>query len=259
MSSERSLLDRALKRAVPRPVATYTPPPQELAAGLWILERRLRHFRIAFLPSRTTIVRLLDGSLVVISPPALVDSSTLAAINLIGPVKYVVIPNSFHYLYASEFMRHYPAAALLAAPGLLQRVPGLAVKAELAHRPPETWSGVLDYLVLGPVRGVSEVLFFHIATATLILTDLAFNMTRYPRTVDRLFWRLSGIPRGFGPGRTSRTLFLSDRAAASRTLARAMDWPISRIIVAHGDVVDHDALSRFQRAFSRSVHSSPAT
>ena len=48
-----------------------------------------------------------------------------------------------------------------------------------AARPGE--AGVLEYLVLGPVRGLSEVLFFHISSATLILTDLAFNLVRYPR------------------------------------------------------------------------------
>lgn len=257
MLSERSFQDHALKHAVPRPVSTFLPPLQELGSGLWTLERQFRHFGVALLPSRTTLIRLRDGSLVVISPPPLVDPSTVTAIELIGPVQYVVVPNSFHYLCASEFMKHFPAASLLAAPGLPQRVPDLDVGAELEPRPPEAWSGVLEYVVLGPVRGVSEVLFFHVATATLILTDLAFNMTRYPRSVDRLLWRLFGIPRGFGPGRTSRSLLLRDRDVASRTLARVTDWPITQIVVAHGDVVSHDARARFRTAFARFLDGSP--
>ena len=88
MSSGSSLLDRALKRAVPRPVAGYLPPPQELCTGLWVLDRQLRHFGSVLLPSRTTIVRLGDGSLVVVSPPSLADASTIAAIDSIGTVQF---------------------------------------------------------------------------------------------------------------------------------------------------------------------------
>jgi hypothetical protein len=62
----------------------------------------------------------------------------------------------------------------------------------------------VDLCVLGPVRGVSEVAFFHLSTGVLILTDLAFNITHFPRVVDRIAWRLAGIPHGFGPSRTAR-------------------------------------------------------
>ena len=78
MPSGRSLLDLALKRAVPRPVAAYAPPPRELSAGLWVLDRQLLHFGSAILPSRTTLICLENGPLVVVSPPPLVDSSTVA-------------------------------------------------------------------------------------------------------------------------------------------------------------------------------------
>ena len=142
-------------------------------------------------------------------------------------------------------MARYPNAQLLAAPGLIGRVADLPPAAEFDERPPQGWPGELEYAVLGPVRGISEVLLFHVPTSTLILTDLAFNMLRYPRALDRLIWRSSGIPSGFGPGRTSRTLLLSDRAVASRCLERALAWPFRQILVAHGEVVTDDARSRF--------------
>jgi hypothetical protein len=203
------------------------------------------------MPSRTTIIRLRDGSLVVLSPPPLVDASTVAAIDSIGAVGCVVLPNPFHYLYAPEFMSHYPAASLVAAPGFRTRVPELDVEvAELTAEPPAAWSGELEYVVLESLRGVAEVLFFHVPTSALILTDLAFNITSYPRALDRFVWRMSGIPASFGPGRTSRELLLADREAAARTLARAVDWPITRIVLAHGEVVDEDAGPRFRQAFA---------
>jgi hypothetical protein len=93
------------------------------------------------------------------------------------------------------------------------------------------------------------VLFFHVPSATLILTDLAFNMVRYPRALDRIIWRMAGIPRGFGPGRTSRTLLLNDRAITARALECALEWPMRQIVVAHGDVVMDDAAAQFRSAF----------
>lgn len=260
MSSRRSVLDRVLSRVVPRPVFEVSPPPWELAADLWVLDRQLLHFGVARLPTRTTIIRLSNGTLVVVSPPPVLDSHTAEAIDSIGAVEYVLIPNSFHYLYAGEFAARYPTAKFLAAPGLRQRAPDLQYLQyleELGRDPPQSWLGEIDYEVLGPVRGVSEVLIFHKSSGTLILTDLAFNMLRYPRLLDRIVWRLSGIPSGFGPGRTSRSLLLSDRVMASRSLRRALEWPISRVVVAHGEVISYDAKSQLARAFRRYLGGSP--
>jgi hypothetical protein len=245
------LLDRVLRRVGPRPVAAFAPQPAEIAAGVWGLDRQLRFPGGALLPSRTTIVRLSGGELVILSPPALHGTEGAAAIDSIGVVRYVVAPNTFHYTYVAGFMVCYPDATLLAAPGLPERVPELPPAEELGPGRPEAWSGQLDFAVLGPVRGLSEVVFFHVPSRSLILTDLAFNLTRFDRALDRAAWRVgAGIPHGFGPGRTSRSLLLRDPVEARRCLCRASEWPIERIVVAHGDVVEHDAKERFSKAFA---------
>ena len=258
MSTRPSLQSRLLKRAVPRPTAENSSRLEEVCPGIWGFDSHLRHFGLGILPSRTTIIRLGGGGLVVIAPPPRPDSRLAAEIDVLGPVEYVVVPNSFHYLFALEFLDLYPEASLFVAPLLGERVPELRFATELATRRPETWPDELDYVVLGPVRGVSEVLFFHERSGTLILTDLAFNMTRYPRPLDRLFWRLSGLPGRFGPGRTSRTLLLSDRGVAAKCLSQVSKWPITRIVMAHGDAIEQDAAGHFRQAFSRYLQSPPA-
>lgn len=250
MSTRPSLQNRLLKRAIPSPIVGNSRRLEEVCPGIWAFDSHLRHFGAGILPSRTTIIRVSGGSLVVIAPPPRPDSRLATEIDALGPVEYVVVPNSFHYLFALEFLGLYPQASLFVAPLLGERVPELRFATELATRRPETWPEELDYVVLGPVRGVSEVLFFHELSGTLILTDLAFNMTRYPRPIDRLIWRLSGLPGRFGPGRTSRTLLLTDRDVAARTLTQVSEWPITRIVMAHGDAIEQDAASHFQRAFS---------
>jgi len=253
MPARRSLIDRLIKLAAPRPVVAFAPQPRELAAGVWVLDRQLRLPGSARLPLRTTIIRLSSGALVVVSPPPLIGSRDVAAIDSIGVVEHVVAPNSFHYVYAAEFIARYPDARLFVSPGLLERVPELPTAVELGRSPPEIWSGEIDLVVLGPIRGVSEVVFFHQPSGVLILTDLAFNMTRFARTFDRIAWRLAGVPDGFGPSRTSRLLLLRDHAEAVRCLSRVSEWPMRQIVVAHGEVVEHDAKAQFQKAFARYV------
>ena len=253
MPSRRSLVDHLMKLGSPRAVATFAPRPRQLAQAVWVLDRELRFPGGARLPLRTAIICLSSGALVVVSPPPLIESGAAAAIDSIGVVRQVVAPNTFHYVYAAEFMVHYPAASLLVSPGLLERVTDLPPAEELGPSPPEGWSGELDLAVLGPVRGVSEVVFFHHPTGTLILTDLAFNMTRFARRFDRIAWRLAGVPDGFGPSRTARLLLLRDHAEASRCLGRVAEWPIRQIVVAHGEVVEHEAKAQFVKAFARYV------
>ena len=252
MTPRPSRLDRVLRRVGPRPVAAFAPQPAQHAPGLWLLDRQLRFPGGVRLPSRTTILLLNSGELVVISPPALIGPEAAAAIDSIGVVRYVVAPNTFHYVYAAEFMARYQPATLLAAPGLLERVPELPPAEDLGRGRPEAWSGQLELAVLGPVRGLSAVVFFHLPSQALILTDLAFHLTRFDRLFDRVACRWgAGIPHGFGPGRTSRSLLLRDRAEASRFLSRVSEWPIAQIIVAHGDVVEHGAKVQFLEAFAR--------
>jgi Domain of unknown function (DUF4336) len=256
MPCSRSFIDRILRLATPRPVATFTPRLQELTSGVWVVDRQLRLPGGGRLPLRTTILQLSNGALVVISPPPLFGPDDVAAIDPIGNVKYVVAPNTFHYVYAGEFMALYPDASLLVAPGLLGRVTELPPADELGPKAPAAWIGELDLCVLGPVRGVSEVAFFHLSTGALILTDLAFNITRFPRAFDRIAWRLAGIPAGFGPSRTSRLLLLQDRAEASRCLSRVSEWPIRQIVVAHGEVVVDNAKTQLLKAFGRYLDNS---
>ncbi len=245
--SSASPMDRWLKPAVPRPDAGFTPPPRELAPGLWILDRRLRHFGLALLPSRTTLIRRADGGVLVVSPPPLVDRGALEAV---GAVDSVLIPNPFHYLYAREFLELHPSARLWAVPGLGARIPELGGATELGPTPPDGWPDELDYAVVGSESGARELVPFHRPSGSVILTDLAFNMVRYPRWVDGLVWRASGIPARFGPGRTTRSLLLGDRSAAARGLSRIAKWPIRRIVLAHGEVVEKDAAADFLRAFA---------
>ncbi len=239
-----------MRLAQPAPLASYSPQPRELAPGLWLLERRLRLPPGLVLPVNTTIVRLRSGGLVVISPPA-PDPATSAAIAALGPVEALVAPNSFHYVFAAGQLASFPGAKLFIAPGLAERVPELPPATSLGEAAPALWVGEIDQTIFGPVGAVAEVAFFHARSATLVMTDLAFNM----RTIDGVYqtvaWRLGGVPAAFGPSRTARLSLLRDQGAARPHIQRIARWEFQRIVVAHGEPVETNAGGEFRRAFAR--------
>jgi hypothetical protein len=245
----RSLADRLIQFYRPRPLTTFAPPPTPIAPDLWSLERRLQMPAGPRLPTLTTIIRLPSNGLLVVSPPA-EECGGLEALEALGPIEEVLVPNSFHYVNVPEFARRHARATLRMAPALPDRVAGLPAGEPITAAPIAAWRGAIEHAVLGPVRGISEVALFHVASATLVLTDVAFNLVGIERRFDRLVWRLAGIPAAFGPSRTARAFLLPDRAIAGDFLRRVLAWPFRRVLVAHGEPLEHDAHAVFQRAFA---------
>lgn len=243
--SERLLLERMIRLVAPRPDPSFTPPPREIAPGIWGIDRQVR-FAGAVLPARSTVIDLGQGRLLLVSPPA----DACPELDRLGSLDAIVAPNSFHYLYADSYLRRHPAAQLFVAPGLPQRVPSLPRAVELGAGRQVPWESHLSHVVLGPHRGLSEVLFFHPRSRTLILTDVASNLLELRRAYDRLWARASGMPAGFGPSRNARQLLLREREGAREALRAAARWPFERIVVAHGAVVERDARRVFESGFA---------
>lgn len=243
-----SLAERMLRLARPRQVADWAPPPREVAPGLFRFERRLRFPPGIVLPTAMTAVRQDDGALVLLAPLAL-DAPTRRQLAALGPVATVVAPNSFHYLFAAEYAAAFPAGRTYLAPGLPARVPTCPPGIELGDAVRPAWDATLDHLVFGPVDGLAEVVFLHRPTATLVLTDLAMNLTAFTRPLDRWLWRASGIPPRFGPSRTARLTFLRDRRLAAERLAAILRWEFDRIVVTHGEPIERDGRRAFTDAF----------
>ncbi len=249
MSATRSLMDRLMQQVTPRLVPSFAPPPIQIAPNLWSIDRRLRMPGGPSLPTRTTVIRLPSDALLVVSPLP-VEAGGLHGLDALGSVAEVLVPNSFHYLHTAGFLARYPQATLRVVPGLHERVAGVPRGEALSEFTPSSWCGVIEHAVLGPVRGVAEVALFHRSSATLILTDLAFHMRQFENRLERLAWRLSGVPAEFGPSRTARLLLLSDRIASAVFLKRVLTWPFHRVVVAHGDPLEANAMDMFRRAFA---------
>jgi hypothetical protein len=187
------------------------------------------------MPTRSLAVRT-EGGLAVLSPAP--DEEARRDVAALGPVRFLVAPNSFHYVGLASWAAAFPEAKVFVAPGLGARRLELPAHEELVEAAQPPFASSLAHTVLGPVRGVSEVALLHRPSRTLILTDACFHLQCAPRARDRLAFRMLGAWRRFGPSRTARSILLRDRAQVASFVERMCRWSFERIVVAHGAVLE---------------------
>ncbi len=220
---------------------------QQLHTDLWIADAPLRFVGLE-LGSRMTIVRLPDAKLLLHSPiPASPD--LVAEVSALGPVAYLVAPNRLHHLFVGEWQAACPDAQTFVAPGLEEKRSDLPVTGVLGDEPEPGWRDALDQVRVSGVPFVNEVVFFHRPSATLIASDLAFNVGHSSPLLTRLFFRLSGTYARLSPTLLERML-VRDRATFRQSLERILAWPFERVIVAHGEVCEHGGREQLVQGYS---------
>jgi hypothetical protein len=236
-----------LALGAPRWDPAVRPAPKRIAEGLYEIERRFFLPGAAALPTRALVVRLAGGGVAVVSPPPDAEARRDAA--ALGPVRFLVAANSFHYVGIASWAAAFPEAKLLLAPGLRARRPELPAGEELHEGAALPCGDALAHTVLGPTRGVSEVALLHRPSRTLLLVDACFHIRPAASALDRLRHRLLGVPRGFGPSLTARTILLRDRALVAAFVERLCGWEFERIVVAHGEVIEGASARTLREAF----------
>ena len=217
-----------------------------LAPNLWIAEQPLRFVGLQ-LGTRMTVVRLQPGKLLLHSPIAW--SPTLAAqLDALGEPSFIIAPNRFHHLFLDTWLQAYPRCQLHVAPSLEIKRPDLKPTSVLGRSQNLDFSDELQHVVLHGFPFTNEVVFFHPRTATMIASDMVFNIGPRHAATTRLFFRLNGAY-----GRPAVTvlerLLIKDRDAFHRDLNDVLAWPFTRLIMAHGDVVDGDGHAALTGAY----------
>jgi hypothetical protein len=220
---------------------------RELGTNLWVAERPLK-LVVGDIGTRMTVIRLQDGDLFLHSPVHL-DAPTRAALDAIGRVRHVVAPSKVHHFFVGDYAAAYPEARLYAAPGLPEKRKDVSFDVVLDDAAPLAWRDEIEQLLFRGAPRINEIVFFHRATRTLLLTDLAFNVASNRTSGARFFYWLAGAAGRFGPHRLMRTL-IRDRRAARASVRRILQWDFDRITLTHGDVVDGDGRRRFAAAFA---------
>jgi hypothetical protein len=220
---------------------------RKLDENLWVSEQPLKFMGLA-VGARMTVIRLADGGLWVHSPLRLTPERR-QAVEALGPVRFLVAPNKYHHLFIGEWMAAYPQARSYAAPGLPEKRKDLSFHAVLSDQAPAEWAGQVELL---PWRGapmLNETVFFHRPSRTLIITDMAHNVSPDVTGYTRFFFRLFG-----GYGRLSVSLVEKmvnrDRPAVRRTVDTILQWDFQRVIMAHGQIVEGNGSQAFREAYA---------
>lgn len=223
------------------------PRLRQLHPDLWVCRVPYRAMGMP-LGRQLVVVRLSAGGLWVHSPVPMTPELR-REVAALGQVRHVVGPNLWHDECLSEFQAEHPAALFHAAPGLAATRRDVHFGAELADTPHPDWAGVLEqHLVCGMPR-MNEVVFFHPASRSLIVADLAFNLgPDGPWWFGRLM-RAYGAWNRFGPTLLEK-LLMRDKAAVRASLDRILEWDFDRVIVGHGRNLETGAKPVFREAYA---------
>jgi len=220
----------------------------KLADGIWVLDGNPVSFLTFPYEIRSTIIELGGGELLVHSPVQITEASLLKT--LPGQVKHIVSPNKLHSLFIEDWQKTYPEARLYAPPGLISKLSNVSFYKELSDKPERAWQEVVNQKVVRGSWFMSEVVFFHKPSATLILGDLIEN-----HNPAKLGWlhRTAGLamdilaPKGT-TARIYRWTFFR-RENVRQDLQEILSWNAKRVVVNHGPIVETGAQEFLRNAF----------
>jgi hypothetical protein len=207
-------------------------PLEPLAENLWRVEGALPRGPIRRV---MTVIRRADGELMIHSA-ILCDEATQRAIEALGPVRWLLVPNGFHRLDAPAYAARYPGLRVYCPPGaralVAKKVEVHGVYADVPPDPTvslEGIDGVRDGEGLVRVRSADGV--------TLVLNDLVFDMPHAEGLgglVVRHVFASSGGPR---VSRLGRLFLIEDAARARASLEALAATPdLARLVVSHHGV-----------------------
>jgi Domain of unknown function (DUF4336) len=215
---------------------------------LWVVETPLR-FRGIEVGRRMSVVRLAGGALLVHSPAPLTPELR-EALGQLGDVRFVVPASSMHgHLFMEQYRTAYPEAELFSAPGLDRKRTDIAFDGALGEVPDPRWRDDLDQAAVLGHRFVTEIVFLHRPSRTLIVGDLCFTVGDSAPAAMRAIARAAGRYRRLSPTPMFRLGF-REKAAARRSLDRILDWDFDRVMVGHGELLETGGRDALRSAYA---------
>ena len=202
--------------------------------SVWATERPV-WFSGVRLRARTTVVRLAGGALWVHSPSVPGDD-LCAALDALGEVRWIVVPNRYHHLQAPATAARYPQAVVVGPESALARNSRLSVALSAEDPDYVRATPELTPIHLGGVPFLDETVFFHAASGSLIAADLLISACAR----DHWSWRTAARVCGcYEKARTPPDVRIKTPASAAlaESIAQLRALPLERILVAHADPI----------------------
>lgn len=195
---------------------------------------------------RMATVRLRGTDLLIHSPAPLTDDLR-GGLEALGSVRFVVAASLLHgHRFMEQYSAAYPRAELFAPPGLERRRGDLPFADTLGDAPDPRWSEALDQAALHGQRWLTEILFHHRPSRTLIVGDACWNVTASTPLTARVW---AGFRTGVAPTPAFRRSS-TDRRAARASVERILAWDFDRILIGHGEIVESGGREACRRAYA---------
>lgn len=219
------------------------PSLRPVAENLWMITYPLKMLG-ADLQRNVTVVRLRSGKLLIHSTGPFAPED-VAAIQSLGEPGWLLDGILRHDTFAKEGRASFPEIPYLAPVGFSEVV-GFPTTPIVP--PPVEWTGELLAEEIQGSPEARDTALFHVASRTLILTELVFNFGNDEPVWTELLLRVAvgghhhpGMSRPYKWG-------VKDEAAFKQSMAIILGWDFDRVIVGHGDVIETGGKAKLQAA-----------
>jgi hypothetical protein len=212
-----------------------------LAEGLWIADGQFTN-ELGHVTTRMAVIRLADRR-VLIHSPVPIEPNLSVAVSGLGDVSAIIASNLFHHQFISQWQSAFPNAKVFCAPGLESKRSDIRFEGVFDNIGPSQWREELDHILIDGIPAYSEVVFFHRASRTLLVSDIVFNYTAIEEAAD------PGGAKGLGPHERIKAA-VSDPKAARNSIVNVLRWPFERVIVTHGNIVECGGNALFREGFA---------
>lgn len=226
---------------------------RQIDSNLWVIEQPQKFMGIE-VGTKMTVIRLEDQSLLLISPIE-INPVIKETLNSLGTVKYLIAPNLFHHLYLKKAHAVYPDAKIFAPPSLAIKQPDLPIDKTFTQDPIEFTSEVeysllegFQIFALPKIQPANEIVFYHLASKTLIITDSAFNFDDSLPVLTQFTARLIGSYQVLKPSWLEK-IAVQNKEKLQKSVKKILDWDFQRVIMAHGTIVEYKAKKRLSEAY----------
>ena len=224
---------------------------KSMGSNIWTYDGDVVPFYGFPYTTRMTVIRLASGNLWVHSPEKL-NQELQQELHSLGQISYLLSPNKLHHLSLEEWISAYPNASNYAAPGLVEKRKDINFTKQLSCLAEPEWRDEIEQAIFQGSPVMEEVVFFHVESKTLILTDLIENFRKehfsgWKKHVARVTGILS--PNGKTP-LDWRLSFMFGKAKAKKTLDIMLNWEPDNVIVSHGECIIGGGLEFVKKSFS---------
>lgn len=226
-------------------------PLEELAPNVWWVWAECPGAPVT---RNMTVWRLPDGGLVLHSPTCL-DEPTMARLDALGPVRFLLVPNAGHRLDIKRYAARYPDATVIAPRAArpdVEKIHPVGAACEDALPP----LGVGVQAPDGMKDGYELVYTVDLdgGGKALVINDILAGDHPHPPTgFGGFLSSLLGTPGGkLGIARIVRFMFGKDMARFRAFVGHLADTPDLRLMVtSHGGPVTGDVPTALREALSR--------